>query len=82
MTRPTPQTPQELLAEWSGATERALEAMLADLRAGRLIDDTLPNHMNYLRHLMGRREVIVGEILARSSRHRGPGTPLYRETEE
>ena len=81
MTSPTPQTPAEMLAEWQGAAERALEGMLADLRAGKLIDDTLPADMDHLRHLMGRREVIVHEILLRSQRHRGPGTPLYRQLE-
>lgn len=68
-----------MLREWQGATERALEDMLADLRAGgrKLVDDTLVNDMNYLRHLMGRREIIVHEIMLRDSRHRGPGTALY-----
>lgn len=53
--------------------------MIADIRAGRLVDDTLPNDYDYLRTLMGRREVIVNEIMLANSRHRGPGTPLYRD---
>lgn len=70
-----------MLKEWQGAAERALEDMLADLRAGgrKLVDDTLVNDMNFIRHLMGRREIIVHEILQRDSRHRGPGTALYRD---
>lgn len=51
---------------------------MADIRAGKLVDDTLPNDFNYLRHLMGRRELIVNEINRFTARHRGPGTPLYK----
>ena len=53
--------------------------MIADIRAGRLLDDTLVADYNYLRTLMGRREVIVNEIMKYNSRHRGPGTPGYHE---
>ena len=53
--------------------------MIADIRAGRLVDDTLARHYDYLRHLMGRREVIVNEIRLENSRHRGPGTPYYHD---
>lgn len=68
-----------MLAQWAVTLERGLEAMIADARAGRLVDDTLVQDFNYLRHLMGRREVIVGEILQANARHRGPGTPLYHD---
>ena len=53
--------------------------MIADIRVGRLLDDTLVADYNYLRTLMGRREVIVNEIMKLGSRHRGPGTPGYIE---
>lgn len=53
--------------------------MIADIRAGKLVDDTMERHYNYLRHLMGRRAVIVGEIRQANSRHRGPGTPGYHD---
>lgn len=53
--------------------------MIRDVRAGKLMDDTLPNHYAFIRGLMGRREVIVNEILKQNGTHRGPGTPLYRE---
>ena len=53
--------------------------MIADIRAGRLVDDTMERHFEYLRHLKGRREIIVNEIQKANSRHRGPGTPGYHE---
>jgi hypothetical protein len=51
--------------------------MIADIRAGKLWDDTMAGHFEYLRHLKGRWECIVGEIRKENSRHRGPGTPGY-----
>jgi len=68
-----------MLQEWAGTAERALEDMISDLRAGKLYDDTLARDFDFLRHLMGRREIIVNEIARANSRHRGPGTPGYRE---
>ena len=53
--------------------------MISDIRAGRLVDDTMERHFEYLRHLKGRREIIVNEIQKAYSRHRGPGTPGYRD---
>ena len=53
--------------------------MISDIRAGRLVDDTMERHFEYLRHLKGRREIIVNEIQKANSRHRGPGTPGYRD---
>lgn len=53
--------------------------MISDIRAGRLVDDTMERHFEYLRHLKGRREIIVNEIQKANSRHRGPGTPGYHE---
>lgn len=75
----TVQSYMDMLRELGGTLERGLEAMIADIRAGRLVDDTLPNDWDYIRHLMGRREVIVNEILRLNGPHRGPGTPLYTE---
>lgn len=69
----------EMLRAWGDTCERALEAMIRDIRAGRLVDDTLARDYDFLRHLMGRREVIVNEIMLADSRHRGPGTARYRE---
>ena len=53
--------------------------MISDIRAERMLDDTLEKDYEYLRHLMGRREIIVNEIMKANSRHRGPGTPGYRD---
>ena len=72
------QTHTDMLHEWGGTCERALEAMIAHIREGLLVDDTLANDFNYLRHLMGRREVIVNEIVMRQGGHRGPGMPFYQ----
>lgn len=69
----------QMLHEWAGTLERALETMIADARAGKLVDDTLPRDYDFIRHLMGRRELIVNEIMLAGKRHRGPGTALYRE---
>ena len=66
-----------MLRQWGATCARACEAMIADIRAGRLVDDTLVADYDYLRRLMGRREIIVNEIMKAGSRHRGPGTPLY-----
>ena len=79
--RPSPEreTWASMLQQWGGTAERALEAMIADIRAGKLYDDTLAQDFDFLRHLMGRREIIVNEIAKANSRHRGPGTPGYRE---
>lgn len=68
-----------MLERWAVTALGALEQMSADIRARRLVDDTLERDMDWLRHLMGRREIIVNEILLRNGPHRGPGTPLYRE---
>ena len=79
------QTHTDMLREWGGTCERALEAMIAHIWKGLLLDDTLladdtlANDFNYLRHLMGRREVIVNEIVMRQGGHRGPGMPFYTE---
>ena len=53
--------------------------MIADIDAGRLVDDTLDKDYGYIRHLMGRREVIVGNILRMNGSFRGPGTALYTD---
>jgi len=68
-----------MLRQWGDTCARALEEMIADIRAGKLVDDTLQRHFDYLRHLMGRREIIVNEIRLANSRHRGPGTPGYHD---
>lgn len=68
-----------MLSEWGGTLEKALEAMIADIRDGRLVDDTLPRDYEFIRHLMGRREIIVNQIMLANGSHRGPGTPMYRE---
>ena len=66
-----------MLREWGDTAVRALEGMIADIRADNLYDDTLLKDFDFLRHLMGRREVIVTDMRAHMSRHRGPGTPGY-----
>ena len=66
-----------MLRQWGSTLERACESIIADVHAGKLLDDTMERHFDYLRHLMGRREIIVNEIMKLSSRHRGPGTPGY-----
>lgn len=71
-----------MLQQWGDTLERALEAMIGDIKAGRLLDDTLPNDWEYIRHLMGRREVIVNEIDRHVGAHRGPGTPRYTQIGE
>ena len=71
-----------MLKQWGDTLERALEAMIGDIKAGRLLDDTLPNDWEYIRHLMGRREVIVNEIDRHNGGHRGPGTPRYTQIGE
>lgn len=76
---PERETWASMLQDWAGTAERALEDMISDIRAGKLYDDTLARDFDFLRHLMGRREIIVNEIARANSRHRGPGTPGYRE---
>ena len=66
-----------MLLEWRDTAVRTLEEMIADLKAARLTDNALDRDFDQLRHLMGRREILVNEIRLRSSRHRGPGTPTY-----
>ena len=68
----------DMLRQWGDTCARACEAMIADIRAGKLVDDTLVTDFNYLRTLMGRREVIVNEIM-KHDRHKGPGTPGYHD---
>lgn len=70
----------DMLRQWGDTCARACEAMIADIRAGKLVDDTLPNDFEYLRLQMKRRETIVGEIM-KYDRHRGPGTPGYHDLE-
>ena len=59
--------------------ERALCEMIEDIHKRSLVDDTLPRDYDNIRHLMGRREIIVNEIMLANGAHRGPGTPLYRD---
>lgn len=68
-----------MLSEWARTARGALEDMIADIDAGRLMDDTLPRDMEYLRRLMNRRETLVYEINRRTGAKRGPGTPGWRE---
>lgn len=79
--QPSVTSHQTMLAQWAVTLERGLETMIADARAGKLLDDTLEQDFSYIRHLMGRREIIVHEIMQANSnsRHRGPGTPLYHD---
>lgn len=65
-----------MLRQWGSTLERACESIIADVHAGKLLDDTMERHFDYIRHLMGRREIIVNEIM-KYSRHKGPGTPGY-----
>ena len=51
-----------MLDQWAVTLERGLETMIADARAGRLVDDTLVQDYNYIRHLMGRRDVLRWEL--------------------
>ena len=68
------------LLEWRDAAVRFIDDMRRDLLDDRrLLDDTLPMDYDRLRHLMGRRELIVNRIRLETSRCRGPGTPGYRE---
>ena len=67
-----------MLRQWGSTLERACEAIIADVHAGKLLDDTMERHFDYIRHLMGRREIIVNEIM-KYNRHKGPGTPGYRD---
>lgn len=68
----------DMLRQWGSTLERACEDIIADVHAGKLLDDTMERHYAYLRHLMGRREIIVNEIM-KYDRHKGPGTPGYHE---
>ena len=52
--------------------------MIADIHAGKLLDGTLENDFAFLRTQMGRREIIVNEIM-KYDRHKGPGTPGYHD---
>lgn len=69
-----------MLREWGDTTARALAHMIDDIRAGKLYDDTMEEDFRFLRHLMGRHEVLVGELRKHESRHRGPGTVEFEET--
>lgn len=66
----------DMLRQWGNTLERACEDIVADIHAGKLLDETMDRHFEYLRHLMGRRAIIVNEIM-KCDRHRGPGTPGY-----
>jgi len=68
----------DMLRQWGSTLERACESIIADIHAEKLLDDTMEKHYDYLRHLMGRREIIVNEIM-KYDRHKGPGTPGYRD---
>ena len=80
MTRLQIQTSMDALLEWRDTALRFLDEMRADLmKDARLLDDTLPRDCDQLRHLMGRRELIVNRIRLETSRARGPGTPGWKE---
>lgn len=68
-----------MLREWGDTAVSALESMIADIQAGKLYDDTLARDFDFLRHLMGRREILIEAMRAHTSRHRGPEMPGYRE---
>lgn len=68
-----------MLRAWAATARGALEDMIADIDAGRLMDDTLPRDMEFLRRLMNRRETLVYEINRHNGAHRGPGTAGWGE---
>ena len=70
--------PEEMLDNWGIAMIRVLEEMIADIREGKTLDDTMDRHMGIIRHMMGRRSILAGRILQQTGPHRGPGTALYR----
>ena len=68
----------ELLEEWRQSVARLLDDFREDLDDdAHLLDDRLTVDFNRLRHMMGRRDVIVNEIMRANGPHRGPGTPGY-----
>ena len=85
MEKPTVETFERMLREeWAPTAISALEDMIKDIRDGiaqgevdfgKLENDTLERDFDYLRHLMGRREVLAETIRRyRGGHRRGTGS--------
>ena len=68
-------TARENLEVWGGAMARALEDMLADVRAGMIYGHELDNRFAYIRHLMQRHDGLVSVYQAYKPRRND--TPKY-----
>ena len=53
----------------------AIEEMAGHILAGRLVEGVIEQDFDFLRHLMGRRALIVTELHRQRGSLRGPGTP-------
>lgn len=76
---PTVQTLDFMLRQWGDTCVGALEAMIKDIKAGNIYDDTMRRDFAMIHHLIGRHDVLTTELRANVGPHRGPGTPGYRE---
>lgn len=82
MTTPDVENARDELRTWSRAVESALVDMLADVRAGKIEDDTLQNDMRFLYHILQRQPALLTRLMEARGPHRGPGLPGYQTTEE
>lgn len=60
-----PQSHMDMLSELGSTLVGALEMMIADVRAGRMLRDALDRDLNYIQRLNGRRAVIANEVVKR-----------------
>ena len=81
-TTPLIEDARQELRTWSRAVESALVDMLADVRAGKIEDDTLQNDMRFLYHILQRQPALLTRLMEAQGPHRGPGLPGYQTTEE
>lgn len=68
-----------MLRQWGDTCVEALEAMIKDIREGKIYDGTMRRDFAFLAHLIGRHDVLTNELRANVGPHRGPDTPNYHE---
>lgn len=78
-TTPLIEAARQELRVWAGAMENALTDMLADVRAGKIEDDTLQRDIGFLYHIIQRQPALLQRLREAQGPHRGPGTPGYRD---
>ena len=70
MESPRTQALASMLREWDETTVRALEAMIKDIRDGDDSLATMEKDFDWIRHLMGRLQVLRNDVMRQKGQNR------------